>query len=122
MRVDLTGHQLDITPSLRRLVSTKLAKIERLMNDAAVSAQVVLFSEKIGCRAEVSLHARDERFLHSAGTGDNFGIAVGTAVDKLAHQAKTVKGKWQERRRRAAPVSSRTTKKKTAGPKRSTND
>jgi ribosome-associated translation inhibitor RaiA len=39
MRLELTGRQIDITPGVRRIVDTKLAKLERLLNDAAVSAQ-----------------------------------------------------------------------------------
>ena len=35
MRVDLIGHQLDISPSLRRLVTSKFVRIERLLNNAA---------------------------------------------------------------------------------------
>ena len=115
MRVDLTGHQLDITPAHRRLVTTKIARLERLLNDAAVSAQVVLSTERVGCRADVTLHARDERFLHSAGTGENFGAAIKTAIDKLVQQAQTVKGKWEGRRRRTAkPAPAVSVRKKPA--------
>ena len=39
MRLELTGRHVDITPGLRRLVEGKLAKLERLLNDSAVSAQ-----------------------------------------------------------------------------------
>ena len=118
MRVDLIGHQLDISPSLRRLVASKFARIERLLNNSALSAQVVLSTERVGCRAEVTLHARNEKFLHGTGKGENFRVAVGAAIDKLSQQAKTLKGKYQERRRRAprvaaaAPARKRATAKK----------
>jgi len=42
MRLALTGRHLDITPALRTLVDVKLAKLERLLSDSAVSAQAVL--------------------------------------------------------------------------------
>ena len=45
MRLELTGRHVDITPALRRLVDTKLGKLERLLNDRAVSAQAVLTLE-----------------------------------------------------------------------------
>ena len=127
MRLELTGHQLEITPSLRRIVTTKLTKLERLMDDAAVSAQVVLFSERTGARVEMSLHARGEKFLHSTGTGDDLRVAIGAAVDKLVQQGKTVKGKWQARQRHPARATSRAVKagkKKTAagGRKRSVTE
>ena len=44
MRLELTGRHVDVTPVLRRLVNKKLARLERLLNDSAVSAQVVLTS------------------------------------------------------------------------------
>mgnify|MGYP003694102225 CR=1 FL=1 len=33
MRLELTGRHVDITPALRRLVDTKLGKLERVLND-----------------------------------------------------------------------------------------
>ena len=75
-----------------------------MLNNSAVSAQVVLSREKTGSRADVTLHARGEKFLHGAGRGENFGAAMRAAVEKLANQAQTVKGKWQERKRSAASV------------------
>ena len=45
MRLELTGRHVDITPSLRRLVDKKLARLERMLNDSALSAQVVLTGE-----------------------------------------------------------------------------
>jgi putative sigma-54 modulation protein len=126
MRVDLIGHQLDISPSLRRLVTSKFVRIERLLNNAALSAQVVLSTERVGCRAEVTLHARDEKFLHGTGKGENFRVAVGAAIDKLSQQAKTLKGKYKERRRQAgrapaaAPVPVPVRKKRATKKKRST--
>jgi ribosomal subunit interface protein len=102
MRLELSGRHLDITPGHRRMVVSKLKRLERLLNDAAVSAQVVLAEAKVGCRATVTLHARDEKFLHGTGEGENFGQAVTVAVAKLVSQSQTVKGKWQERKRRPA--------------------
>ena len=48
MRLELTGRHVDITPALRRLLDTKLSRLERLLNDSAVSAQAVLTREKRG--------------------------------------------------------------------------
>jgi putative sigma-54 modulation protein len=107
MRLELTGRHLDITPGVRRIIDTKLAKLERLMNDAAVSAQVIISREKIGHRADVTLHARGERFLHGDGRGESVATAMAEAVDKLAQQARKVKGKFEGRKRKSvkdAPV------------------
>src|SRR6185295_1692202 len=99
MRLELTGRHIDITPSLRRIVDAKLAKLERLLNDSAVSAQVVLTREKFRRGAEITLHARGENFLHGVGSSETWERSLTQAVDKIAHQAEKVKGKWQERKR-----------------------
>lgn len=101
MRLELTGRHIEITPVLRRLVDTKLAKLERLLNDSAVSAQVVLTREKQRPRADITLHARGEKFLHGVGHSGSWGTSVTEAIDKIAQQAQTMKGKWQERKRHA---------------------
>src|SRR5438876_2845014 len=100
MRLELTGRHVDITPALRRLVDTKLAKLERLLNDSAVSAQAVLTNEKRRRRADITVHARGEKFLHGVGNSATWEMSVGEAIDKIAQQAQKVKGKWQERKRR----------------------
>jgi len=100
MRFELTGRHVDITPALRRLVEGKLAKLERVLNDSALSAQAVLTREKHRHRADITLHARDEKFLHGVGNSDAWGPSVAQAIEKITQQAQKVKGKWQERKRR----------------------
>jgi putative sigma-54 modulation protein len=99
MRLELTGRHVDITPGLRRLIDTKLTKLDRLLNDRAVSAQCVLTLEKRRHCAEITLHARGEKFLHAVVAAGGWQAAVTATVAKLMHQAGTVKGKLQERKR-----------------------
>jgi putative sigma-54 modulation protein len=105
MRLELTGRHVDITPILRRLVDKKLARLERMLNDSALSAQVVLTSEKRSRRADVTLHARGEKFLHGVGDSASWEASVSQAVGKIAQQAQKVKGKWQERKRRGVKAA-----------------
>src|SRR5262252_5789065 len=58
MRLELTGRHVDITPGLRRLVTSKLSKLERMLNHRAVSAQAVLSREKHSLRADITLQAK----------------------------------------------------------------
>ena len=102
MRLELTGRHLDISVGVRRVVENKLARLERRLNDSAVSAQVVLSSEKGGRRADITLHARGEKFLHGTGRGVSVPVAVAEAIDKLTQQAQKVKGQWQARKREAS--------------------
>ena len=60
MRVELTGRHLTISPGLRNLVDRKLGKVRRVLNDAGVSAAVVVTKEKVNNVVELTLHARGE--------------------------------------------------------------
>ena len=102
MRLELTGRHVDITPPLRRLLDTKLSKLERLLNGRAVSAQAVLTREKHRHRAEVTLHAKGEKFLHGVGDGTTWESSLTQAFARLTQQAQRMKGKFQERKRRGA--------------------
>ncbi len=99
MRLELRGHHVDITPGLRRLVDIKLSKLDRLLNDRAVSAQAILTLEKHRHRADITLHARGEKFLHGVGDTDAWETSVGAAIDKISQQAQKVKT-LQDRKRR----------------------
>ena len=99
MRLELRGHHVDITPGLRRLVDIKLSKLDRLLNDRAVSAQAILTLEKHRHRADITLHARGEKFLHGVGDTGAWETSVGAAIDKISQQAKKVKT-LQDRKRR----------------------
>jgi putative sigma-54 modulation protein len=98
MRLELTGRHVDITPALRRLVEGKLVKLERLLNDHVVSAHAVLTREKHRHRADVTLHARGEKFLHGVADTTEWSTSVSQAIEKISQQAQKVKGKWQRRK------------------------
>ena len=53
MRVDITGRHVDITPGLRQLIGRRLGKLERLLNDRALSADFTLTKEKYRCRTDL---------------------------------------------------------------------
>jgi putative sigma-54 modulation protein len=100
MRLELTGRHVDITPGIRRIVDSKLLKLTRLLNDGAISAHIVLSKEKTFNRAEVTVHLRDEKFLHAVGEGAAWQAPLARATERLAQQARTTKGKYQSRKRK----------------------
>lgn len=102
MRLDITGRHVDITPALRSLIERRLGKLERLLNDSALSAQVVLTKEKYRHRAEMSIHARGDNTLRGLGEGTSWPLSLRQAVEKIEQQAHKVKGKWAERKRRGS--------------------
>jgi putative sigma-54 modulation protein len=106
MRVELTGHQVEISPGLRNLVDRKLAKLTRVLNNAGVSAGVIVKKERVHNVVEITLHARGEHFLHAVGKADTWQSAMTAAVAKVLHQTEKVKGVWKERKRRGEAARS----------------
>jgi ribosome hibernation promoting factor len=101
MRLALTGRHVDVTPALRQLVTRRLAKLERLLNDHALSTQVVLDVEKRHLKTEITVHARGDNFITGKGAGTTWTQSVSDAVEKVMQQALKVKDKWVTRKRGA---------------------
>jgi putative sigma-54 modulation protein len=101
MRVELTGRNLEITPALRRLAERKIGKLDRVLTDGIVSAQIVLSLEKYRHVVDVVVHARGDHMLKGAGDSSAWETSFGDALEKITQQLSKVKGKWQERKRRA---------------------
>jgi putative sigma-54 modulation protein len=99
MRLELTGRHVTITPAIRRLIEQALAPMLRLLNDSAVSAQVVLTRQKARVNAELTLHARGEHFLHGEASGRDVASAFGAAADKVARQVRSLKSRWNKGKR-----------------------
>jgi putative sigma-54 modulation protein len=102
MRLEITGRHIDVTPALRQLIDRRLAKLERLLNDSAISAQVILTKEKYRHRTEIVVHARGDHMLRGLGEGSGWPLSIRAAAEKIEQQAQTLKGKWKERKRRGS--------------------
>src|SRR5215203_1321300 len=99
MRIDITGRHVEITPALRQLIERRLSRVERLLNDSAVSATVILTLEKYRHRAEIIVHARGDKMLRGLGEGNAWNLSIRQAMEKVEQQAQKVKGKWTQRKR-----------------------
>ena len=106
MRLELTGRHLVISPGLRNLVTRKLAKVHRVLNDTGVSAAIIVTTEKVNNVVEITLHTRGERFLHAVAKATTWEAAATDAVAKILQQVEKVKNKWQERKRRGPAARS----------------
>ena len=100
----LTARHVKVTDELRDLVARRLTPVDRALSDTVVSADMVLSSERNHYQTEFVVHARGDHRLHGVGDGNSWQVAVGAAVDKVMHQAQTLIGKWQARRRRSESV------------------
>jgi putative sigma-54 modulation protein len=99
MRLELTARHFTIPGPVRKLAEQRLGRVLRPLNNSAVSAQVVVTREKTRFRAEVTLHARGEHFLHGEATGRDAQTALASSIDKVDRQVQKLKGKWTERKR-----------------------
>ena len=102
MRLDITGRHVDVTTALRQLIEKRLARLERVLNDAAVSAIITLTREKYRLRTEIAVHTRGDHVLRGNGESSGWAVSVRQATDKIEQQAQTLKGKWNDRKRKGA--------------------
>jgi putative sigma-54 modulation protein len=102
MRLDITGRHVDVNGPLRQLIDRRLAKLERLLNDSAISAQVILTKEKYRHRTEIVIHARGDNMMRGLGEGTGWPISLREAAGKIEQQAQKLKSKWGARKRRGA--------------------
>src|ERR671912_8538 len=104
MRLDITGRHVTVTPALRQLITKRLATLERVLNDAAISAQVIVTKEKYRHRVEMAIHTRGDHTLSGTAEDTSWPLAIRQATIKIEQQAKKLKGKWDSRKRQAAKV------------------
>ena len=84
MQINLTGHHVDITDSLRNYVDTKFEKLERHF-DHINNVHVILNVEKLTQKAEATVHLNGgEVFANSAHT--DMYAAIDSLIDKLDRQ------------------------------------
>ena len=91
MQINLTGHHVDVTSSLRQFVDTKFAKLERHF-DHINNVHVVLTLEKLNQKAEATVHMNGTEIFASATNTDMY-ASIDTLVDKLDRQVLKYKGK-----------------------------
>lgn len=104
MRIDITGRHMTVPPALHQLIGRRLASLERVLNDAAISAIVVVSKEKYRHRVEMAVHTRGDHTLSGTAEANTWPLAVRQAAVKIEQQAKKLKGKWTDRKRQAAKL------------------
>ena len=91
MQINLTGHHVEITSSLRDYVNTKLTKLERHF-DHINNVHVVLTVEKLDQKAEATIHLKGSE-IHASAIKTDMYTSIDTLVDKLDRQVLKYKGK-----------------------------
>ena len=104
MRLDITGRHVTVTPALKELITQRLAPLERKLNDAAISAMVIVTREKYRHKVEIAIHTRGDHMLSGSAESTGWPLALRKAVVKTEQQAERLKGRWNSRKRQAARV------------------
>ena len=84
MNLQLTGHHLEITPSIRGYVTSKLERITRHF-DNVIDVNVILSVDKLQQRIEANVHVRG-RDIFCESIDENMYAAIDNLVDKLDRQ------------------------------------
>ena len=86
MQINITGHHVDVTPSLRDYVMEKLQRLERHF-DHVISVNVILNVEKLEQQAEGQVNAAG-RTLFATHTDRDMYAAIDGLADKLDRQVR----------------------------------
>lgn len=94
MQINLSGHHVEITDSLRDFVNTKFAKLERHF-DHINNVHVVLNVEKHNQIAEATLHLNGGE-IHAKSDNQDMYAAIDSLIDKLDRQVLKHKDKLKQ--------------------------
>jgi len=91
MQINLTGHHIDLTDSMKAYVNEKMSKLERHF-DQVTDTHVILTVEKQGHKAEATVHMSGNNVFADC-IDDDMYAAIDGLVDKLDRQVKKHKEK-----------------------------
>ncbi len=99
MQLNVSGHHLDVTDSLRHYVSSKLERLERHF-DRITTMNVILSVEKQRQKAESTIHVSGAEIFADAEHHDLY-AAIDMLADKLDRQLIKRKEKTHEHKHRS---------------------
>lgn len=97
MRIEISGHQIDVTQALRDYVQTKLQRLERHA-DNLLDVHVILAVDKLDQKAEATINTAG-RTLHAESVAADMYAAIDLLADKLDRQVLKHKEKLTDHHR-----------------------
>ncbi|RKF15919.1 ribosome hibernation promoting factor [Alginatibacterium sediminis] len=91
MQINLTGHHVEVTESMREYVTTKFSKLERHF-DNINKVHVILNVEKLNQIAEATVYLNGSEVFATAENEDMY-AAIDALIDKLDRQVIKYKEK-----------------------------
>ena len=96
MQLNVTGHHVEVTESMRGYVEKKLERIGRHY-DQVLDVHCILTVEKLRQKAEATLHVSGTA-IHADATDENMYAAIDLLTDKLDRCLKKHKEKISDHR------------------------
>lgn len=93
MQLNISGHHVEITPSMRAYVEKRLERVARHF-DQVIDVHFVMSVEKLEHKAEATLHVSGSH-IHADAIDTNMYAAIDALVDKL--DRSVVKHKEKQR-------------------------
>lgn len=84
MNLNMTGHHVDITPSMRAYVSSKMTRINRHF-DHVIDVNMILTVEKLRQKIEANVHLSGKDIFVESEDADMY-AAIDLLIDKLDRQ------------------------------------
>jgi putative sigma-54 modulation protein len=97
MQINITGHHVELTDSLRDFVKDKISKLERHF-DHVTNVHVILTVEKNRQKAEANMHLSGTKVFAEAVNEDMY-AAIDGLTDKLDRQILKYKEKLKDHHR-----------------------
>jgi len=91
MQINLTGHHVDITDSLRQYVNEKIGRLDKHF-DKVSNTHVILSVENVRQKAEATVNMSGNNIFAEA-TADDMYASIDALADKLDRQVKKHKEK-----------------------------
>lgn len=94
MQLNITGHHIEVTDSLKAYVSEKIERLEKHF-DHVNNVHVILSVEKLRQKSEATVHVNGAS-LFADSTEEDMYAAIDSMVDKLDRQIKKHKEKLKD--------------------------
>ena len=97
MQLNITGHQVEVTPAIRTYAEEKLSRIGKHF-DSHLDVHMILSVEKLVQKAEAILHTAGKKHFAEATAPDMY-AAIDLLADKLDRVVVKLKEKMKDRHR-----------------------
>lgn len=97
MKLNITGHQVEITPAIRSYAEEKVTRLKNHF-DNHLDVNMILSVDKLEQKAEATLHTAGKQHFADAKAHDMY-AAIDLLVDKLDRMVVKVKEKMKDHHR-----------------------